>query len=222
MKREGLFITIEGPDGAGKSTQVEFIKKYFRDRNADVIFTREPGGNVISEKIREIILDREHKAMSPVTEAFLYAASRAQLVDEVIAPALGSGRIVVCDRFVDSSIAYQGYGRNLGDMVAEINGFAVREYMPDLTVLLTVDADRGIRRVTETRACEKDRMEEEKIEFHRAVCRGYSALAEEFPDRIFSIDGSMSIEEVSRAIEAKLDEVMEVFQGASAAEGGKA
>ena len=114
----GLFITIEGPDGSGKSTQIENIKKFFENKNIDIVFTREPGGTPIGESIREIILDNRFNEMDPMTEAMLYAASRAQHVAEIIGPALDAGKVVVCDRFVDSSLAYQGYGRNLGEAVA--------------------------------------------------------------------------------------------------------
>ncbi len=127
----GIFISIEGPDGSGKSTQIENIKEFFHDKNMDIIFTREPGGTPIGERIRGIILDRKCSEMDPMTEAMLYAAARAQHVAQVIRPALEKGKIVICDRFVDSSIAYQGYGRKLGEAVASINHFAVKECMPD-------------------------------------------------------------------------------------------
>ena len=119
----GLFITIEGPDGSGKSTQIENIKRFFEDKNIEIVFTREPGGTPIGERIREIILDNSFNEMDPMTEAMLYAASRAQHVAQIIGPALDSGKVVVCDRFVDSSLAYQGYGRNLGEAVDIINSY---------------------------------------------------------------------------------------------------
>ena len=130
----GIFISIEGPDGSGKSTQIENIKEFFHDKNMDIIFTREPGGTPIGERIRGIILDRKCSEMDPMTEAMLYAAARAQHVAQVIRPALEKGKIVICDRFVDSSIAYQGYGRKLGEAVASINHFAVKECMPKVVV----------------------------------------------------------------------------------------
>ena len=117
----GIFISIEGPDGSGKSTQINNIKEFFKKRGMEVIFTREPGGTLIGERIREILLDKTHTEMDPMTEAMLYAAARAQHVAQVIKPALNDGKVVVCDRFVDSSIAYQGYGRQLGDSVGVIN-----------------------------------------------------------------------------------------------------
>ena len=121
----GIFISIEGPDGSGKSTQIENIKKFFADKNLEIVFTREPGGTAIGERIRDILLDKSCAEMDYMTEAMLYAASRAQHVAQVIKPALAEGKVIVCDRFVDSSIAYQGYGRGLGDAVRIINEFAV-------------------------------------------------------------------------------------------------
>ena len=206
MGKRGLFITVEGPDGAGKSTQIEFIKKYFDEKGLDVLYTREPGGTVISEKIRNVILDREHVEMAPLTEAMLYAASRAQLVHEVIKPALSEGRIVICDRFVDSSIAYQGFGRNLGDLVGVINSYAIDDCIPDLTLLLLVDSEKGMERVENLGSENMDRMEKEKMEFHRKVYEGYKYLAETCPERIAAINANESIENVSREISLKLDD----------------
>ena len=125
--KKGMFITLEGPDGSGKSTQIEAIKAFFEKKGEKVLITREPGGTPISEKIRTIILDRENKEMEPMTETMLYAAARAQHVAQVIRPALNEGIHVICDRFLDSSIAYQGYGRGLGDCVAVINAYAVQD-----------------------------------------------------------------------------------------------
>ena len=133
--KNGLFITLEGPDGSGKSTQIERIRTFFKQRGEKVILTREPGGTPISEKIRTIILDKENRDMDAMTEAMLYAASRAQHVAQVIRPALERGEHVICDRFIDSSIAYQGYGRDLGDCVSIINAYAIRDCIPDITFL---------------------------------------------------------------------------------------
>jgi len=134
--KKGYFISFEGGDGAGKSTQINKLKEYCEKQGYDVVLTREPGGTDIGEKIRQIILDPENSKMADMTEAFLYAASRAQHVEEVIKPAIEAGRIVICDRFVDSSIAYQGYGRGLGECVGIINEYAVNTYMPYVTFLL--------------------------------------------------------------------------------------
>jgi len=134
---KGLFITIEGPDGAGKSTQIIFIKKFLEEKGYEVLLTREPGGTVIGEKIRGLLLDKSHQEMSDITEALLYAASRAQHVAELIIPALSEGKIVLCDRFVDSSIVYQGKGRGLGlESITNINDFATCGLKPNLTILL--------------------------------------------------------------------------------------
>ena len=203
--RRGIFISIEGPDGSGKSTQIENIKDYFRKKGIDYVFTREPGGTAIGERIREIILDKSCKEMDYMTEAMLYAAARAQDVAQVIRPALESGKVVLCDRFVDSSIAYQGYGRRLAVAVTIINGYAVGECIPDLTLLMKLDPVVGKHRIKEEL---QDRLEAEKEAFHREVYRGYLELEKRYPDRIFGIDASGSIEEIKAQIYAKLDEIV--------------
>ena len=152
----GLFISFEGPDGSGKSTQIEYLKEYFLEREIACVFTREPGGTHIGEEIREIILDKQNNDMTDLTEAFLYAASRSQHVEQVIQPALEAGKVVVCDRFVDSSIAYQGYARGLGDLVEEINRYATGNLLPDITFFIDVDPKVGKRRISSD---ERDRLE---------------------------------------------------------------
>ncbi|HBM79411.1 MAG: dTMP kinase [Clostridiales bacterium] len=175
MKR-GYFITMEGPDGSGKSTQIEMLKAYFIDKGYEVIVTREPGGTMISEKIRKIILDTENTGMCPVTEALLYAASRAQLVFEVIKPAISKGKIVICDRYIDSSIVYQGIGRGLGaDMVMSINTPAIQNIMPDITFLFDIDPQVALNRKINT--SKADRLELEDIKFHKIVYNGYREIA---------------------------------------------
>lgn len=209
--RKGVFISIEGPDGSGKSTQIENIKKFFTDRNIEVVFTREPGGTAIGERIRDILLDKNCTEMDSMTEAMLYAASRAQHVAQVIVPALEEGKAVVCDRFVDSSIAYQGYGRKLGDSVRIINEYAVAGCMPDVTFLLKVDPDTGKGRIR-SRADNgqaEDRLDAEKIAFHEEVYRGYLALEAEHPQRIVGIDAGRSIEEIKADIFLKLEEILD-------------
>lgn len=195
--RKGLFITLEGPDGSGKSTQIERMKAFFGQRQERVLLTREPGGTSIGEKIREIILDRENKEMDPMTEAMLYAAARAQHVAQVIRPAIEDGIHVICDRFLDSSIAYQGYGRGLGDCVSIINAYAVQDCMPDLTVLMKLDPKIGAQRI---RSEEKDRIEMEAMEFHERVFSGYEELELQFPDRIVGVDAKRDVEEISGEI----------------------
>ncbi len=204
---KGLFISIEGPDGSGKSTQIENIRKFFADKNIEIVFTREPGGTPIGERIREIILDNSFKEMDYMTEAMLYAASRAQHVAQIIRPALEAGKVVVCDRFVDSSIAYQGYGRHLGEAVEVINSYAVKECMPDVTFLLKVDPNVGKTRIKANRETE-DRLEHEKMAFHREVFEGYLELEKQYPGRIVGIDASMGIEEIRDEIYRKLEEII--------------
>ena len=201
--RKGIFISIEGPDGSGKSTQIENMKAFFSEKKIDVLFTREPGGTAIGERIREIILDKSCTEMDYMTEAMLYAASRAQ----VIKPALAEGKVIVCDRFVDSSIAYQGYGRKLGDAVRIINNYAVDGCMPDVTFLLKVDPNVGKGRIT-GRAEKEDRLDAEKTAFHEDVYQGYLQLEQEHPERIVGIDASGSIEEIKAEICRKLEEVL--------------
>ena len=157
--RKGLFISVEGSDGSGKSTQIENIKRFFENKGINIIFTREPGGTVIGEKLREIILDKGLAEMSDMTEALLYAAARAQHVAQVIRPALEKGKIVVCDRFVDSSIAYQGYGRGLGEPVRVINEYAIAGCLPDVTFLMKMDPRIGRRRIKPE---QQDRLEREE------------------------------------------------------------
>ena len=203
--KKGIFISIEGPDGSGKSTQIENIKRFFDDKNLDIVFTREPGGTAIGERIRDIILDNNCSEMDYMTEALLYAAARAQHVSQVIKPALEEGKIVICDRFVDSSIAYQGYGRRLGEAVAVINSYAVAGCIPDVTFLLKLDPAVGKNRI---RAEQQDRLESEKEAFHDEVFRGYLQLEKDNPGRIFGIDASGSIEDIKLDIYKKLEEVL--------------
>ncbi len=200
----GIFISIEGPDGSGKSTQIENIKEFFKGKNIDFVFTREPGGTAIGERIREIILDKQYREMDYMTEAMLYAAARAQDVAQVIRPALDAGKVVICDRFIDSSLAYQGYGRGLGDAVSLINGYAVGECMPDLTFLMKLDPRVGKHRIKEEL---QDRLEAEKEAFHMEVYKGYLKLEKKYPARIVGIDASGSVEEIKARIYEKLEEI---------------
>ena len=203
--KKGLFITVEGPDGSGKSTQINKIKEYFEEKGIRVLLTREPGGTAISEKIREIILDKNNKEMDDMTETLLYAASRAQLVAQVIKPALERGETVNCDRFLDSSVAYQGYGRGLGDSVKVINEYAVCGCMPDLTLLMKVDPEASRNRI---KPAEYDRLEQEKMDFHRRVYEGYLAL-EKTESRIIGIDAARSIDEIAADILSHVQRVLE-------------
>lgn len=196
--KKGMFITFEGGDGSGKSTQIGLLSEFLEKRNSQVLVTREPGGTRISERIREILLDPACGEMDPMTECMLYAAARSQLVRQVIRPALEKGAIVICDRFLDSSIAYQAYGRQLGAAVAGINAYGIEDCIPDLTIYLKVDPDTGSARIASRR---KDRMESESDDFHRRVHLGYEKLAEEEPERIVALDASRSIEEIRDKIQ---------------------
>lgn len=201
----GKFITIEGTDGSGKSTQIELLMDYLRKKGADVIFTREPGGTQISEKIREIILDVNNSEMTGITEALLYAAARSQHVEEKIIPALEAGKIIVCDRFVDSSIAYQGAARGLGaEKIMGINEAALHGIIPDMTLFFDLSPEKGILRKKNERAL--DRLEKEKMDFHEKVYEGYKNLCKKYPERIKPIDADRSIDEVH-------SEVIEVIDG---------
>lgn len=195
----GLFITMEGADGAGKTTQINLLKKYFESRNYSVVCTREPGSTKIGEKLRDIIIDIENTEMQDTTETLLYAAARAQLVGEVILPALKNGCVVISDRFTDSSIVYQGYARNIGiNDVVKINNFATKNLVPDITFFLKLDSEEGIERKKEQGNL--DRMESENLYFHKRVFSGYIDLAKKNTDRIKVIDASRSIEEIHSAI----------------------
>ena len=192
---KGKFITFEGCEGVGKSTQLRLIREYLEKTNQNVVFTREPGGTKISEKIREIILDGGNKEETPETEALLYAAARAQLVSELIIPAAESGKIVVCDRYIDSSVAYQGYGRGLGkEFIDDINSFAIKNRMPDVTLFFDIPPERAFER--KGGADKNDRMEQSGLSFHKKVYEGYLRQATEYPERIVRINAEQTVEKV--------------------------
>ncbi|HHW32050.1 MAG TPA: dTMP kinase [Clostridiaceae bacterium] len=203
---KGLFITIEGMDGSGKTTQIEKIKEYFQQKGYEPVLTREPGGTKISEKIRNIILDESNTGMSPVTEMLLYASARAQLVFEVIKPALNQGKVVICDRFIDSSYAYQGYGRGIDlKFIENVNEPALDNVMPDITFFFDIEPKLALaRRISATGA---DRIEKEKLEFHERVYKGYKDRAALFPHRIKIINANRSIEEISEEVRFWLNKV---------------
>lgn len=202
----GLFITFEGPDGSGKTTQIDRLKKFINNKGYDAVLTREPGGTKIGEKIRELILDKNNTEMDYMTEALLYAAARAQHVSQVIKPALEKGKMVICDRFMDSSIAYQGFGRGLGDSVRVINEYAVNGCFPDITFLLKLAPEIGKIRI---KAEEQDRLELEKLEYHKAVFRAYVELEKIYPERIIGIDANRSIDEISNEIQFHIKRLMD-------------
>lgn len=196
----GLFITFEGPDGAGKTTQVQAFTGYLLEQGYDVLVTREPGGTTISDKIRGLILDPTHTEMDDSTEVLLYAASRAQHVREKVLPALAQGKVVVCDRFVDASIAYQGFGLGLPvHRIKEINDFATGGLVPDRTYLLDIPVAIGRSRLDARAGL--DRIEQKESGYHERVRDGFMEIASENPTRICLIDANRSVEEVSRAIQ---------------------
>lgn len=188
---QGKFITFEGCEGCGKSTQVRLLKEYLTEKNLPFVLAREPGGTEISEKLREIILDKNSSAMTAQCEALLYAAARCQIIDEVILPALADGKLVILDRYIDSSFAYQAYARGLGyDFVAKANVYALENCMPDLTVFMDVSPDKAFSRKGGVDA--GDRLETAGAEFHNKVYDGYKKLIERTPDRfaVFAADGT--------------------------------
>ena len=203
---KGLFIVMEGPDGSGKTTQINLLKEYLEEAGYECLITREPGGTVIGEEIRQLILNPEHKEMSPVTEMLLYAASRAQLVHEVIGPALEEGKIVISDRFVDSSIVYQGIARKLGiSTVSAVNAPGIGIYRPDGIFFIDLSEAEGLRRKKEQKNL--DRMEQEGIDFHHMVSEGYRKVLSGRPE-VMKIDGGRSLDTIQKKIRNHVDELL--------------
>lgn len=204
---KGLFITLEGPDGSGKSTIIKLIDDYLSNKGIDFIMTREPGGTSIGEDIRHIVLDNENTQMGKETEALLYAASRAQHVHEKIIPALDEGKLVLSDRFVLSSLAYQGVGRNLGiENVKKINDFALGGLYPDLILFFHIDPEITLKR--KIKGSGGDRLEKEGTDFHNRVYNGYMDLLNLYPENIKLIDASQSKEEVLKCSIEKIEELI--------------
>lgn len=206
----GLFITAEGTDGSGKTTQIKLLRNYLEEKGFDVLLIREPGGTNIGEKIRSIILDPENADMSVTTEMMLYAAARAQLVSEVIKPALEAKKIVICDRFIDSSYAYQGYGRGVDLKIIEgINRAALDGLLPDATIFFDISPEVALNRRIE--ATGSDRIEKESMDFHMRVYKGYKELAVIYGSRIKTIDSSRSVDEISRDVICWMDKFLLSF-----------
>ncbi|TDL60938.1 dTMP kinase [Paenibacillus amylolyticus] len=206
MQGRGKFITLEGGEGSGKTTMIGRIGSYFEERGIPYVVTREPGGIEIAEKIRSIILDPLHTAMDARTEALLYAAARSQHLAEKVEPALRAGKAVICDRFVDSSLVYQGYARGLGiENVWAINRFAIGDLMPDVTLYLDIEPEVGLARIDAHDGREVNRLDLENLEFHRKVREGYFLLKEQFTERIRVIDASMKQEDVLAAMILSLE-----------------
>ena len=194
--KKGLFITFEGPDGSGKTTVSKAVADKLLAEGYQVRYTREPGGSAISEKIRDIILDPANTEMDPRTEALLYAASRRQHLVDIVLPLIEQGVTVISDRFVDSSIAYQGYGRQIGaDEVYAINAFAIENYMPVKTIFLNVSAETGLARIQANRAV-LDRLDAESTDFHKRVFDGYQKVIAQYADRMIVVDASRDVDEV--------------------------
>lgn len=201
MRREGIFITLEGGDGSGKTTLIGRLAAFLQNHSMPYLVTREPGGIEIAEKIREIILNPAHTAMDARTEALLYAAARSQHLAEKVEPALREGLTVLCDRFVDSSLVYQGVGRGLGvEEVWRINQFATGGLKPDLTFYLDIEPEVGMARIEANGNREVNRLDMENLVFHRKVREAYLRIAEENPERIVTIDANRPIAVVERDI----------------------
>jgi len=197
----GRFITLEGGEGSGKTSAIQYIEQFYQEQGIPVMLTREPGGIAISEKIRALILDPAHTEMDGRTEALLYAAARRQHLVEKVIPALQQGKIVICDRFIDSSLAYQGHARGLGmDEVWSINQFAIGDVMPDLTLYLDIEPEIGLARIQANAQREVNRLDLEQLSFHLKVREGYNIVAAQFPERIHKVDASLSLPEVARQI----------------------
>ncbi len=192
LNKKGLFITFEGADGSGKTSQLKLVADYLKEQNYNIVATRDPGGTPLGGKIREILLNYEGKVAS-YCELFLYLADRAQHIEEKIMPALGENKIVLCDRYVDSTLAYQGYARGLDkDEILKLNNIVAQSLMPDLTIVFDVDTEVAEKRVGD----EKDRLESEAKDFHKKVRLGYLDLATKYPERIRVVNANNDIETV--------------------------
>lgn len=207
----GLFFTIEGPEGSGKTTVAKKVVETLEKEGYKVLYTREPGGVGIAEKIRDIILDVNNTNLDPRSEALLYAASRRQHLIEKVIPALEKGYIVICDRFVDSSLAYQGHARGLGiDEIYNINLFAINDRFPDMTILLNIDPEVGLARIMKNRQDEVNRLDLEGMSFHKLVHEGYEIIKEKYAERFTLVDGNNTpevvFETVYKIIKDKINE----------------
>lgn len=211
----GTFITFEGPDGSGKTTQAKLVHKYLRERGIDAVLTREPGGTKVGEAVRRILLDPETGEITPLTELLLYMAGRAQHVETVIRPALEAGKVVLCDRFIDASEAYQGYGRAVPlDFVRELNRISTRNLLPTRTILIDVESEIALAHAvaderSEAASGKADRMEAAGIEFHRRVRNGYLEIARRDADRVRLIRRKERIEDTHAEILGALEDLLE-------------
>jgi len=204
----GKFITFEGTEGSGKTSVIKEVKSHFEKLGYQVMITREPGGIAIAEKIRDILLNKENTEMDSRTEALLFAAARRQHLIQKIKPALDKGMIVLCDRFVDSSLVYQGYARNIGiDKVYDINYFAIEGLLPDLTIFVDVRPEVGLKRVFQTPDREVNRLDLEDLEFHKNIYTGYLELTKKY-DRIKVVNGEQEIEKVVKETIDIIDKIL--------------
>ncbi|MBR5192254.1 MAG: dTMP kinase [Clostridia bacterium] len=196
---KGKLVTFEGCEGVGKSKQITLLQEYLKSKNIQYYLTREPGGSKVSEKIRNIILDKNNSTMTDECEALLYASARAQLLKEIVKPKLDNGELVFCDRYIDSSFAYQGYARGLGlEFVKRVNDYAVSNFMPDLTLFLNLPPEQAFKRKGGADA--GDRLEQSGMEFHNKVYQGYLDLAKIYKDRFVVIDASGTKEQTHNKI----------------------
>ncbi|MBY0124484.1 dTMP kinase [Bacillus sp. S/N-304-OC-R1] len=207
--KKGIFITMEGPEGAGKTTIINMLTERLSAEGYQVLQTREPGGIEIAEQIRNVILDKNNTSMDSRTEALLYAAARRQHLVEKVLPALEKGYIVLCDRFIDSSLAYQGYARGLGiDEVFSINQFAIEGTMPQLTFYFDIEPEAGLERINRHKDREVNRLDLEDLNFHYKVREGYFLLMNKYSDRFSRLDASKPVEVVYQAAEKKIKEII--------------
>ena len=207
---KGIFITIEGPEGAGKTTIIEMLLEKLESEGYPIMKTREPGGIEIAEQIRSVILNKNNTAMDGRTEALLYAAARRQHLVEKVLPAIEQGFIVLCDRFIDSSLAYQGFARGIGmDEVYSINRFAIENRMPDATLYFDIDPEIGMKRINEHKGREVNRLDLENLEFHRKVREGYQLLSRKYSNRIIEIDASQPLQKVYEIAESKVRAIIQ-------------
>lgn len=207
-----FFITFEGPDGSGKSTQIDLVAAHLRRLGYQVVYTREPGGTAIGDQIRQVLHDVKNSEMSIRSEVLLYSASRAQLVEQVIRPCLDAGKVVLCDRYADSTYAYQGYGRQLAfDTLRLITSFATRDVKPDLTIYLDLEVAEGLRRKEKANVAgegEWNRMDQLELAFHERVRNGYLEMAQTEPDRWLVVDATASVAEINGIICNRLEQML--------------
>lgn len=213
---KGIFISFEGPDGAGKTSVINAIDEHLTEQldAKNVLLTREPGGNRISEQIRNVLFDDRNTNMDPRTEALLFAAARRQHIVEDIEPALRAGKVVLSDRYIDSSVAYQGGGRHLGvSTIWKLNQFAIDGLLPDLTIYLDIESEVGLRRISEHRSNQVNRLDREKLRFHQNVRAAYLELAQRHPHRIVTIDASQPLNDVIKDTQAVIERLITSNRG---------